>query len=223
MRRTGGAQESRSDGGHAKQIQEIEELERRIKQWSFEVNDGVGSIPEVHQIEGDIREILDEEYASVVLAEAEKLQPIMESKHGDMARKQKLLENDIQLLENEIKNKIIHKMDTEDIKYSIYRLLLTKEKTEIYTEAADTYKSIVDSLNGLRDLKQPASSKHEYLSVKKVIHSEFYAAKVRAKICYENCYQKLLLLNREAGRIDLEQRIINEYLRFKSLCSNKLL
>ena len=220
MRRT--TADARSDNA-ARQIQEIEELERKIKQWSFEVNDGVAGIGEVLQVEADIRGVLEEEFASVVIAEAEKLLLIMAGKHQDMARRHALLVNELTLLENEIENKIVHKMDTEDIKYSIYRLLLTKDKAEIFSEAADSYRSIVDSLTGLKELKQPEGTKQAYLPVKKIIHSEFYTAKVKARLCYEACYQKTMLLNRESRKEELDQTIITEYLKFKSFCANRQL
>lgn len=214
--------DSRADGGRS-QLQEIEELERRIKTWAFDVNDGAGSLPEVHQVEARIKEVVDEQNEAVVMAEAEQLAQIMAARRQDANRKLALLENEVHLLETEVQNKIIHKMDTEDIKYSVYRLLLTREKIEIYAEAAEAYRSVVDSLLGLLDLKQPAAFKQTYLPVKKILHSQFYNSKVKARLCYEACYAKLLQLNRDGRRQELESQIVSEYLRFKSSCSAKLL
>jgi hypothetical protein len=222
MRRTGGVQDNRGGSSTAKQIQEIEELERKIKQWSFDVNPGIGSLPEVLIVEADIREVLDEEQTSVVIAEAEKLLHLMAAKYQDAARKHQLIENEIKLLETEIENKIIHRMDTEDVKYSIYRRLTAKRKAEVYYEAVDAYRSIVDSLSGLKELKQPGDKK-AYLPVKKIIHSEFYTAKVKASLCYEACYEKLLQLNRASNKADLESAVIADYLRFKSSVADRLL
>ena len=222
MRRTGGVQENRGASSSAKQIQEIEELERKIKQWSFDVNPGIGSLPEVLKVEADIREVLDEEQTSVVIAETEKLLQLMAAKYQDAARKHQLIENEIKLLETEIENKIVHRMDTEDIKYTVYRRLVVKRKADIYYEAAETYKSIVDSLGGLKDLKQTGDKK-VYLPVKKIIHSQFYTAKVKASLCFEACYEKLLQLNRASNRVDLDSAVISDYLRFKSSVADRLL
>lgn len=214
--------ESRGDGNSSKQMQEIEELERRIKKWTFDVSDGVGSLPEVYQVESRIKEVISEENADVVLAEAEQLLHIMDSRRLETARRLALLENEVLLLETEVQNKIIHRMDTEDIKYSIYRLLLTKEKIEIFSEAAEAYRSIVESLKGIKELEHPQGGKQAYLPAKKIIQSDFYAAKVKARLCYEACYRRLLQLNREDQRQQLEARIVSEFLRYKILCSSKL-
>lgn len=214
------------DKERQKQLQEIADIEKRIKNWTFDMNEGVGHLPQVMRIENNIKDVLEEENASVVLVEAEKLLQIMTNRYIDATLKLKVTENQILMLNNDIQNKIIHKMDSEDIRYSIYKKLITKEKVEILLEAEDTYKAICESLESLKDLKQPEGNeggKKVYLPVKRIIHSEFYTCKVKARLSYESCYTKLMSLNRKMMAKDtFDQAVVDEFVRQKAIAMRSI-
>lgn len=63
----------------------------------------------------------------------------MTIKMQDMKKQLAIVDNDVIILDNEIRNKIIHKMDSEDIRYSIFRKIVAREKADVFAEAAGAY------------------------------------------------------------------------------------
>lgn len=202
-----------------KNLKELEEIEKKLKSWKFDVNDRSGSISDALQIEADIRHLTEEDSSSVILVEVEKLLTTIKHRHNSMAVKVCLLENQIQMLNNEIKNKIMINMDTEDIKFSVYNQLLIKAKLEIFVDAADAYKALADSLEGIRRLKNSAESEQGYIQVRTLLQSEFYNCRAKAQLCYEDCFKRLISLTRQTS-IDPED-IKACYMRHKIALSTK--
>jgi hypothetical protein len=214
------ADQKKDDQERQRNLRELEEIEKKLKSWSFDTNDRGISISEAYQIESNICRLSEEDQSSIVLMEVDKLFSVIKQRHSSMAIKVALLENEVQLLNNEIRNKIIHRMDTEDIKYSIYKQVLTKAKVDIFSDAADTYKSLAGSLEGIRKLRRPEDSTQEYIQVRSLLQSEFYNCKVKAQLCYEDCYKRLVMVTRQTSS-DAEE-IKACYLRHKMALSTSL-
>ena len=200
---------SRDDRERQRQLQDLAGIELRLKAWTFELNDGIGSLPDALQTESDIREAIDADNTSVVMVEVDKMLEIMKSRYVSTEQKVELTKNEVDMLTNEITNKIIHKMDTEDIRYSINRQLVLQDKLEIFSEAAQTYCSLLESLKGMQRLRQESGG---YMQVKRIIHSEFYECRVKARLCYEDCCRKLMLATRQIS-VDRQQQA---YMQHKS-------
>lgn len=196
-----------------KNLRELEEIEKKLKKWTFDANERSGSISDALKIEADIRHLTEEDSSSVILVEVEKLWATIKHRHNSMEVKVCLLENQIQMLNNEIKNKIMFNMDTEDIKFSVYNQLLVKAKLEIFAEAADTYKALGESLEGIRKLRNFAETDQGYIQVRTLLQSEFYNCRTKAQLCYEDCYKRLVSLARQTS-IDPEE-IKASYIRHK--------
>lgn len=178
-------------------FKEIEDLETKLKSWNL-----LGDLPgqkltENLQLEKDILELTKEETTSIALTQAEKLLEVMLLKQSEAAKALTSLQSKLLVHENEAINKILYKMDSEDIKFSIYCKIICDRKIEIYQEAADQYQAIVDSLKGLLKLKSSDEIKRgKLLQLSKLMNSEFNQARVRAQLCYQSCYKRILDLTR---------------------------
>lgn len=209
------------DKERQRQLQEIEQIERSIKQWNFDIGQRKGGLEEILEIETNIWEVLEEDNTSIILMEAEKLHEVMVHRHSDITRKLKLSENDLLMLDNEIRNKLIHKMDSEDIRYSIYKKLIAREKAGILQDTVDTYKAIVDSLKGIKELKPAEGKKNYYIPAQRALHSQFYICKVQAKLCYESCFERLMsLMKQQRGKTGFNGAIISEFAMQRAMHSS---
>lgn len=193
------AREDLLDAQKKKYLSEIDEIERKLKDWQFVPDMEPANLPEHIRTQQDVLKLINEGTAAVEIIEVDNLLELMTVKHEGMEQQLSNAENDVLLLDNEIKNKVIHKMDSEDIRYSVFRKVIAKEKAGIYAEAAGGYKAIVESLKDMKALglnRASISGRNEYLPLSRVISSEFYQCKTKAKLYYETCFKKIMNLNR---------------------------
>lgn len=192
-------------------LKEIQDLERRLKAWKLDLGDEGGIVQESKQVHKDIHELIQEEVTPLIEIEVSRLETAIKGKYDDMKKRTQMIENELMLLENEIKNKIQHKMDSEDIKYSIFRRLLYAKRLDIYTEATQCYQSILLSQQDIR--KQCENKSQGRMSISKVLQSAYYENKVKAKLCYETCYRRLMDLSKyKMGTAEADRDIIQQYL-----------
>ena len=64
---------SRDDRERQRQLKDLADIELRLKAWTFELYDGIGSLPDALQTESDIREAIDADKKSVVMVEVDKM------------------------------------------------------------------------------------------------------------------------------------------------------
>lgn len=176
-------------------LQDIEDIERKLRAWKFVPDLASANVPASVKTKLDVEGLLQEQSATIVYAEIDSLLRAIITKETDMQRQLAIAENDVLVLDTEARNKIVHGMDSEDIRYSVFRKLIAKEKAEIFAEAAGGYQAILESLKDMQRLGF-GSAKQEYLPVSKIISSEFYQCKVKAKLYYDSCFSKLLRLNK---------------------------
>jgi len=220
--------EDRLDREREKHLKDIEDIERRLKNWKFGPEPAALAQENHLETEQEIMELISEANTSVVYFEAEKLLIVMLLKRDQSRKQLELISNQVTLLNNEIQNKLIHRMDAEDIRYSVYKKILAVEKEHIHTNAADAYTAIVESLVDIGNLKKTLKGVGEssslynegFLSVSKIIHSTFYQAKVKAKLCYEECFSRFLALGQKmANKENFNHEIVNEFQRQKIIAS----
>jgi hypothetical protein len=221
---------------------DIEELERRLKNWTFiqdsPMNDDLVNLQQCHEILHGTDEIQDGEAEMKLLAvEVQDLignlrQNLAAAKHKVTTGKMK-----VELASQEAQNKILYKMDSEDIRSSLWKLVISRERLRIFEEAEQVYSCLVESLNDMVKLEQShwtalrqnkavitpysrtvvgseSSRVKELMPIQKVLSSQFYEMKVRAKLCYEEQSRKTLELSRrlfDAHSFDAE--IIREHSR----------
>jgi hypothetical protein len=178
-------------------LKEIEELDAKVRRWNLLGDISGQKLTENLQLEKEILELTKEESTTIALTQAEKLLEVMLLKQGEAAKALSNLQSKQLVHENDAINKILYKMDSEDIKFAIYCKIICDRKIEIYQEAADNYQAIVESLKGLLNLKSSEEVRQgKLLQLSKLMNSEFNQARVRAQLCYQECYKKILDLTR---------------------------
>lgn len=181
----------------AQKLKEIEDLEAKVRRWNLLGDMSGQKLSENLQLEKEIEELAKEDSTTLALTQAEKLLEVMLLKQSEAAKTLSNLQSKLLVHENDAINKILYKMDSEDIKYSIYCKIICDRKIEIYQEAADSYQAIVESLKGLLKLKNSEELRQgKLLQLSKLMNSEFNQARVQAQLCYQACYKKILELTR---------------------------
>lgn len=201
-------------------LRDISQIEQKLRGWNFGNQADTTSVADNLKLEHDVRTVLSERDADMLFVEAEKLLEAMVLKRNQALKQLELANNSIIVADNEIQNKLIHRLDAEDIKYSVFKKILWQKKVVLYQENADTYQGIVDSLKGLAELKAAEMGQKNYISISKILRSTFYEAKVKARICYENFYTKLMNLSKEiAFPATFNSDIIREFEMQKMIAS----
>lgn len=227
---------------------DIEELESKLKNWRWikdtPTNDDLVNLAQCREILQETEEPVDGEQEMKLLsievqdsiANLKKQLEIAESKVSQGKFK-------IEILSQEAQNKILYKMDSEDIRSSLWKLIVAKKRLTIFEESQEAYTALLTSLQDLLKIQQShwvalrqtkavvtpysrqvlrdeSAATKELIPIPKILSSTFYEMKVRAKLCYEEISRKTLdlsskLFDREA----FTDEIIREHGRQQTLLS----
>lgn len=227
---------------------DIEELESRLKNWRWikdtPTNDDLVNLAQCREILHETEEPVDGEQEMKLLsievqdliANLKKQLEIAESKVSQGKFK-------VEILSQEAQNKILYKMDSEDIRSSLWKLIVAKKRLTIFEESQETYTALLNSLQDLLKIQQShwvalrqtkavvtpysrqvvrdeSAAMKELIPIPKVLSSTFYEMKVRAKLCYEELSRKTLDLSRKLfDRDAFTDEIIREHARQQTLLS----
>lgn len=194
------------------QNKEIAELEKKLK--NFNTNIYLDSLPENREFVDDMCHYLKEEKETFDVSVAQALLGNITKRLAKLEDGHKASVNSVLVMENQIVNMIVFKMDLEEVKYLIYKRMLLCSKNEIIQEAVEHYSTVKNSLEDLLKFvknKEPSSCLTA-VPASRIINSTFYQAKLGAKISYEACFAKLASLARKMKeKVGLEQEVQSEF------------
>ena len=207
-------------------LQDIQELERKLKEWKWikepaKPNDNLVNLAQCHEIIHEAEGIdQGEEESKIFSLEVQELISSLKLQTDVAKTKVDQGKMKVELVSQEAQNKIIYKMDSEDIRSSMWKLVVAKERLAIFEEAFDMYTALSESLTEMLKIQQKhwltlrqtkaaitpysrivgkdqSSITKELIPITKVLSSQFYEMKVRAKLCYEEVSRKTLELSRK--------------------------
>lgn len=225
---------------------DIEELERRLKNWTWiketSTNDDLVNLAKCREILQETQELEDGEQEMKLLSvEVQDLISNLKHQLDVAASKVSQGKFKVELLSQEAQNKILYKMDSEDIRSSLWKLIVAKRRLSIFEESQETYSALVDSLQDMLKIQQAhwvalrqtkavvtpylrtvvqsdSSSSKELIPIPKVLGSTFYEMKARARLCYEELSRKTLELSKQLfDREAFSDEIVREHGRQQTL------
>ena len=208
------------DSQVSRKLKEIEDLEKRMGNWDLFGGTKSPDLPEYLKIEKEVMELANEESTPTLIMKSEGLLKLMRLKLKEASQSLAEVQNQSQIHEAEALNKILYKMDSEDIKYSIYRKIICEKKIQVYQQAYDSYNGIVESLTGLDKLKNSEEARSgKTLQINKILNSEFNQARLKAELSFNTCFKKIIDLTRkrsDENAFDNEILSLYELLRYKA-------
>lgn len=204
---------------------DIEDLERRLKNWKWiqdsTVNDDLVNLARCREILHETDDLRDpEEDMKLLGLEVQDLISMLKQQLDVAKFKVSQGRTKLQILSQEAQNKILYKMDSEDIRSSLWKLVVARKRLSMFEEGEQLYSALVDSLNDLlkvqqshwvalrqkkaaitpymRNVVQDQSEKlKELIPIPKILSSQFYEMKVRARLAYEELSRKTLDLSKK--------------------------
>lgn len=206
-------------------VKDIEELERRLKNWNWikdtTTNDDLVNLAQCRDILNETGDLKDPEDDMKMLGlEAQDFVSILKQELDVAKFKISQCKTKLEILSQEAQNKILYKMDSEDIRSSLWKIVVSRKRLSIFEDGEQLYSALLDSLNDLlkiqqshwvtirqkraaitpylRKVVQEESEKNkELIPISKILYSQFYEMKVRARLTYEDLSQKTLDLSKK--------------------------
>src|SRR3990167_88837 len=227
---------------------DIEELERRLKNWKWiqdsAPNDDLVNLAQCREILHETDDLRDaEEEMKLLSLEVQDLISVLKQQLDVAQFKVAQGKTKLEVLSQEAQNKILYKMDSEDIRSSLWKLVVARQRLSMFEEGEQTYSALLDSLNDmlkiqqshwvalrqkkaaitpyLRQVVQDESAKmKELMPIPKILSSQFYEMKVRARLAYEELSRRTLELTKKLfDRDAFNNEIIREHARQQAYLS----